>query len=294
MGSCFARVGLLGNPSDGYGGRVIAMTVPQLQTTVSVTPADTWGFADTELLEATVAALHERRPELVDRPGAFTFETTIPRQVGLAGSSAIIMAALRALATRAGSSWDLVELARTTLEVETQVLRWAAGPQDRVVQAFAGLVDMDFATPWQASSYQRLDATNLPSLFVAWHRSTGAASNVAHTDVRQRWLDGEPVVCAAMTRFAELAVRGRHALDHSTARLEWPALMNEAFELRCQIWNITDVDTALVDAGRAIGAGVAFAGSGGAVVGSLADPELIPVAAQAYDDIDAGFLVLHP
>lgn len=123
------------------------MTVPHFEATVSLTPADQWNYADTELLEATVRALQARRPELIHEPAAMSFETNIPRQVGLSGSSAIIMAALRAFAQRSNTEWDLVELARTTLEVETQVLGWAAGPQDRVVQAFTGLLDMDFAEP---------------------------------------------------------------------------------------------------------------------------------------------------
>ena len=269
------------------------MTVPQLETTVSVQLADRWEYAGTELFEATVAALRKRRAELVEQPAAFTFETSIPQQVGLSGSSAIIMAALRALARRAKFTWDLVELARITLEVETHVLGWAAGPQDRVVQAFEGVLDMDFSTPWQAHAYHRLEVDKLPPLFVAWHQSPGQPSDVAHTNVRQRWLDGDPQVTTVMTRFAELAVAGRDALDGGTTCRDWPPLMNEAFELRRQIWTITDVDNALVETGQAAGAGVAFAGSGGAVVGSLADPERLDAAAQAYREIDAGFLVLH-
>jgi len=149
------------------------MTVPDFEATVSLAPADQWSFADTELLEATLIAVQQRRPELVTVPAAMSFETTIPRQVGLSCSSAIIMAALRALAHRAGDEWDLVELAQITLEVETDVLGWAAGPQDRVVQAYTGLVDMDFATPWDPNHYHRLSNQLLPPLFVAWNRSTG-------------------------------------------------------------------------------------------------------------------------
>ena len=34
-----ARVGLLGNPSDGYGGRTIALAVPAFEATVSLEPS---------------------------------------------------------------------------------------------------------------------------------------------------------------------------------------------------------------------------------------------------------------
>lgn len=269
------------------------MTVHGFEATVSLAPADQWEFADTELLEATVRAMRNRRPELVAEPAALTLKTTIPRQVGLSGSSAIIMAVLRALAHRGGVEWDLVELARTTLEVETDFLGWTAGPQDRVVQAYTGLVDMDFAVPWDATRYCRLSMHNLPPLFVAWNQSIGQASTVVHNNVRERWLDGELLVRGAMTRFAELAVTGRATLDAGTAADHWPALMNEAFELRSTIWNITDVDTALVEAGQRVGAGVTFAGSGGAVVGCATDPAVLANAATAYQNIGAGFLALH-
>ena len=35
-----SRVGILGNPSDGYGGRTLALAVPQYQATVTLEPAD--------------------------------------------------------------------------------------------------------------------------------------------------------------------------------------------------------------------------------------------------------------
>lgn len=270
------------------------MTVPQFEATVSLAPADEWSFANTELLQATVTALRDRRPALVQAPAAMAFTTTIPRQVGLSGSSAIIMAALRALALRADIRWDRVELARTTLEVETHVLGWAAGPQDRVVQSYTGLVDMDFAEPWEPRRYHQLQVKNLPPLFIAWDRSTGQASDVVHSDVRQRWLDGDELVRSTMTRFAGLAVAGRTSLDAGTAAQQWPALMDEAFELRSKIWTITDADRSLVRTGRHAGAGVAFAGSGGAVVGSVEQPSALATVRRAYNDIDAGFLVLHP
>ena len=157
-GTAKARVGLLGNPSDGFGGRVLAMTVPSFKATASVHSAvDAWDFDDSELLEATIALLRNTHPELVTEPAAVSFDTNIPRQVGLGGSSAIIIAVLRALANRAGIEWDSVDLARTALLVETEQLGWAAGPQDRVVQVFEGVLDMDFAEPWQAHRYVPLD-----------------------------------------------------------------------------------------------------------------------------------------
>jgi len=137
-GIAYARAGLLGNPSDVYGGKVIALSVTNFRAQVLIEPAA--GFAlrpgESDMLafpsarEASKAfenagcedgmrllraALHRFATwwigfsELAaDDPSLqFTMRylTDIPRQVGLAGSSAIIIAALRAL-----MSWFDVEI----------------------------------------------------------------------------------------------------------------------------------------------------------------------------------------
>jgi len=290
-----ARVGLLGNPSDGYGGRVIAMSIPSLQAQVTLrTPGATTTKRKptSELLTATITALRDRYPHLVAEPAELAFTTTIPRQVGLSGSTAIITAALRALAVRAGHEWDSVELAKTALEVETDVLGWAAGPQDRVVIAYEGLLDMDFSAPWDRDGYEALDVAKLPSLFVAWPLETGSPSTVVHTDIRERWRHRDPAVVHAMGAFAELAAEARLALDSDTARQRWPQLMSDAFDLRRSIWTVTAGDEQLVRIGTEHGAGATLAGSGGAVVGALAEPSSLTALASAYEDQRAAFMVI--
>ena len=295
--SAQARVGLLGNPSDGYGGRVIALSIPQLRAEVTLGAAagssGTESAPGVELLAATVTALRDGYPQLAADPGELSFTTNIPRQVGLSGSTAIIIAALRALALRTGHQWDYVELAKTALAVETDVLGWEAGPQDRVVIACEGLVDMDFSIPWNRDGYQRLDASKLPPLFIAWPQQVGSPSTEVHSNVRERWRQRDPAVVRAMSRFAELAGEGRRALDDSAAAQQWPQLMSEAFDLRQQMWTITSSDEQLVGIGSHLGAGVTLAGSGGAVVGAVAEASSLPTLAQAYADHNAGFLVIN-
>lgn len=270
---------------------MLALTLPQFAADATVTPSPDWDLADDSvLLRATIEALASRIPALVERPARLGFTTNIPRQVGLAGSSAIIIATLRALADFAGFEWDAVDLARTALEVETEVLGWAAGPQDRVVQAYEGLVDMDFAQPWDAARYRRLDPTALPQLFVAWSRDGGEASDVVHSDVRSRWEAGDAEVTSVMSQFASLARRGRAALDAGEAATTWPALMNEAFALRRRLWTIDAVSEKLVSIGCEAGAGVTFAGSGGAVVGCIPDSAAFAGLETGYTEAGFGFL----
>ena len=79
-----------------------------------------------------------------------SFESDIPLQVGLAGSSAIVVAALRVLCRWWRVELPPDELAELALRAESELLGIAAGPQDRVVQSYQGLLDMDFAPPRSA------------------------------------------------------------------------------------------------------------------------------------------------
>jgi glucuronokinase len=66
-------------------------------------------------------------------------------RLGMGGSSAIITAALRALAQYFRMTIDPAIQANIALETETKELGVPAGLQDRVIQAYEGLVFMDFS-----------------------------------------------------------------------------------------------------------------------------------------------------
>ena len=305
-----ARIGLLGNPSDGFGGRVIAATIDDFAATVVAEPADRWELVAPErewvagspqdLSEALNAGQLDEGVELVaaavvrldgasqtPRPHRILFESDIPRQAGLSGSSAVIVATIRALA----DTLPAIDVARLALEAEVDVLGWAAGPQDRVVQAFGGLLDMRFDEPWDPERYDRLDPTALPACILAWTEDPGEHSGVVHAPIRDRWQAGEPEVVDAMHRFASLAADGRKALDAGHASEVWPDLANEAFDLRTRFWSLADTDIDMAEAIGSVGGGASLAGSGGAVVGYLPDASLVSEAAEALADIGAESLV---
>lgn len=285
-----ARVGLVGNPSDAYGGHVVAFTVAELRARVTARAAASWCIVDgrggrgapitTSELRAAIhgSDLHEGAELLgaaamaaveagLDLEGAeIGFETTIPRQVGLGGSSAIVIAALRALAALCGHRWEAVDLARVALWAETDVLGLSAGPQDRVVQAMGGLVDMDFAEPWQPTAHQRLDPSMLPPVLLAWSPGAGESSTVPHTDVRRRWDEGDEVVHEVMRAFRRLGLAGGALFEKQADAAALADLLDEAFALRCRIWNIGDADAELASLAARHGAGATLAGSGGALV----------------------------
>src|SRR3954451_8556375 len=228
-----ARAALAGNPSDGYGGRTLALALPALEARVAVEPlADGIELGPLRLRgmdELERALEHGREPALMaaairrlgrtaslPRSGfALRWSSTVPGEVGLAGSSALVVAALRALCATFDVQLTPDELALAALEAETEELGIAAGPQDRVVQAHGGLVMMDFAdSRWRAES---LDAALLPPLFVAWGHEHATHSGDYHAELRKRHAAGDPAVQGCMKRLAQLATDARDALmagDH--------------------------------------------------------------------------------
>src|SRR3954452_10729270 len=151
-GRAFARAALAGNPSDGYGGRTLAVVVREFAARAEVRPAAA-DRLDIPLVRAAVARF--RADVLAVGPVAVDWATTVPREVGLAGSSAIVIAVLRALARATGATLGERELARMALAVEAEDLGIAAGLQDRLVQAHEGLAAMDFGGGEGAKGFGR-------------------------------------------------------------------------------------------------------------------------------------------
>jgi glucuronokinase len=298
-----ARAGLLGNPSDMYGGQVISFLIADLSASVRLWESpqltfrlhpefDRLEFADVEdfvtsvirhgyygmqrVLFATcrrfVAYCGEH--DLPLRRANFTIEyaTNIPRQSGLGGSSAIIIAALRALKRfyrLPAEALPPAELAALALSVETKELGIAAGLQDRVVQCYGGLTYMDFSR--SEGSYQRLDSALLPRFGLAWMSEAQIGSQESgqvHTPVRVRWEQGDPEVHRIIPAIAECARAGREALERRD-RAHLGRLMTRNYELRRELFGDTGAERhnlRLEEIARAAGFPAKLSGSGGAVI----------------------------
>ncbi|UCF36021.1 MAG: hypothetical protein JSU96_14530 [Acidobacteriota bacterium] len=173
--SAFARVGLLGNPSDGYFGKTLSITVPNFAASVvlyewpeleiMLSPQDRCQFdslgelvedvrlnglyGGLRLIKAAIKVFTEycqqEEIQLKERNFGLRYSTTIPRQVGMAGSSGIITSVMRALMDFYRVEIPKPALANLILSVETKEIGIAAGLQDRVCQVYEGLVYMDFS-----------------------------------------------------------------------------------------------------------------------------------------------------
>ena len=303
----YARAGLLGNPSDGYHGKTLAFSVRNFWAEVVLYEWDTLEIVLAEddrarftsvqdlardvrlhgyyggirLIKATIKRFVEycerRGVTLHRRNFSIRHSSTIPRQVGLAGSSAIIVATLRCLMEFYDVEIPTDVQPSLALSVERDELKIGAGLQDRVIQVYEGLVYMDFATAsermidgYACYTYEPLDPAVLPAVYVAYHDALSEPTEVFHNDIRGRFDRGEPAIVGAMQRFGSIAERGRSALlarDLDT----FDALVNENFDTRRSVFALPPWQIEMVETARHCGASAKFAGSGGAIVGAYRD-----------------------
>ena len=164
----YARAGLLGNPSDGYFGKTISIIVRNFSANVSlyespelhIEPQEedlhvyrniyhlvesvglTGYYGGARLLKAAIKKFFEycTRQGHTFSHHNFTirYRSSIPRQVGLAGSSAIITAAMRALMRFYDIDIPVEILPNIVLSAETDELGINAGLQD-VYKVICGL-----------------------------------------------------------------------------------------------------------------------------------------------------------
>ncbi|MCK5944550.1 MAG: NTP transferase domain-containing protein [Planctomycetes bacterium] len=268
-----ARVGLLGNPSDIYGGRGLGFSVAGLTATVRLDPAERDSLPN-ELLSASwrrmARELAAAGVDATQRPFALTCWSNIPFQGGLSGSSALVIAALRAWSRWFAAPLSAQRLAELAFEIENDELGIRAGPLDRVVQAHDGLLAMDFARPFADDAATRLDPALLPPMLLAWHGQPGESSGDVHAPIYERWQSGDQQVRDAMRALADNADAGRAALVAGD-RAAFLACIDRNFELRASVFTIAGPDRALVELGRAAGAACKLPGSGGAVLMACRD-----------------------
>ncbi len=295
--------GLVGNPSDGYGGAVLAAPVPALVAEVVVADADrlsvegppdesSWsgvaalvGHVDrygheggTRLVTAAVARLARAAGDVDDRPFVVRWTTTIPRSVGLAGSSALVVATLRAVAERWGVALAPEEVARLALEAERDELGIAAGLQDRAVQASGATVLV------AGNGFRVVTAPAPVPLVVAWDPAAAGPSQRYHADLRRRFDEGEPTVVEAMGQLAALAHEAAAAVERGDAG-GLAHLVGETWRLRSGLGAVAPAQEALVATAAAVGLAATSAGSGGSIVAVAPDAGAAARLAAAAPDL---------
>lgn len=297
----------MGNPSDGYFGKTISFAfsnfcaevtlyeTPQLEILSSEKDLSCFSsinalvrdvqlhgyYGGIRLLKATVKKFYdycrENRIELHDANFTIRYNSDIPHGVGLAGSSAIITACLRALMAFYGVSIPKYIQANLILAAESAELHIPAGLQDRVIQVYEGLVYMDFAREIIEKQgygyYEPMDPKLLPRLYIAYRDDLSEPTEKFHNNIRQRFDQGEKRVVDAMRFWADLTDKAKCCLlDGRLDKIG--SLLDAGFDKRRQIYRIANENIRMVEAARSTGASATFTGSGGAIVGMYEDDEM--------------------
>lgn len=310
-----ARAGLIGNPSDGYFGKTISFTVrnfyakvtmyesPELEIVPSFQDQFRYGsmrelredvkgqgyYGGIRLMKATIKKFidycDEHRMELPERNFSIRYRSNIPIRVGLAGSSALVTATLKALMEFYEVDIPKPIQPNVILSVETDELGISAGLQDRVTQVYEGCVFMDFDRELMAAQgygrYEELDAALLPNLFVAYRTDLAEGSEVFHNNIRARWLEGDPEILQAMQDFAGYA-QNVYELLKAGRGSEIGPWMDRNFDRRRSIYKLDEKNVEMVMQARSVGAHCKFAGSGGAVVGTYEDEAMFQRLREVY------------
>ena len=271
---CHARIGLMGNPSDGFGGKTVSFLIKNFFAKVLI-EEHTHGIEIVEnpsldtphrfahisslcqhvsqhgyygvyrLILATChvfgrLCIQKQVEHRIQQGFRLTYETNIPRMVGLSGSSAFIVATFRGLLRYYRLSIEELGISKSylpqiILSIERDELNISAGLQDRVIQIYGGLVHMDFTEEQMKTSgtgaYTELDIDLLPPMYLAYNFKQGSDSGAAHSTVKERWNDRDVDLVIGMRRLASLADEAVNALrnrDYTSLA----KLMEENFSIR--------------------------------------------------------------
>jgi galactokinase/mevalonate kinase-like predicted kinase len=299
VASAPGRCGIVGNPTDMYGGSVLSCTVQEraeCRLTLSDGPvrvtndeqsASLSSTADLEMrsdkIDIVRAALRFFKIDPATAGFDIALQTRIPMQAGMAGSTAMLAAIVGVLDAHYGWALPPYHLAEATRKVEARVMGVVCGFQDQHMAVFGGLNFMDFAgketleqgdeeplaTIEPLASFQPAPPLLLANTGVKHHSGT------VHRSPRERWLAGEPLVREGYARIAELARRAKRALIEK----DWTtlgALMNENHGIVADLGGSGPVNEQLINAARdagALGAKLAGAGGGGTIIALTLEPD---------------------
>ncbi len=304
----YARAGLLGNPSDGYYGKTISLIVKNFGAHISLYESpeliievldqdknvfkNIYDLVDRiklhgyyggdRLIKAGIKTFYdycnENEIKLKNKNFSVRYNSSIPRQVGLAGSSAILTATIKALFNFFEVEIRKELLPTLILSAETKELSINAGLQDRVIQVYEGLVFMDFDQDFMSKNnhgkYQVLPIENLPKIYLAYKDTLGKVSGVVLNDIASRFRRGDKLVIETLEEISKCAYEGKSAIENKDYTL-LAELINRNFDLRKKIMNISDENLEMVEIARECGASAKFAGSGGSIIGTYENDEML-------------------
>lgn len=324
----FARAGLAGNPSDGYHGKTLSVIVRNHWAEVTLYEWDRLEivasqndlsifrnlselvddvrlhgyYGGVRLIKASIKGFYDyctkQGISLKNDNFSIRYESNIPRQVGLAGSSAIIVATFRCLIDFYNVEIPKNVLPSLVLSIERDELGIMAGLQDRVAQVYEGMTFMNFSQDamqkingYECGQYESISLEFAPSMYIAYSSDAGEPTERFHNNLRSRFEMGDVAVVSAMQGFAQIAQDARDAIY----RRDWEQLsklINANFDLRHSICRLPREHVEMIETARAAGASAKFAGSGGAIIGTFSDEKTYDKLKNSLNAI--GCVVMKP
>jgi galactokinase/mevalonate kinase-like predicted kinase len=283
------RAGIIGNPTDMYGGAVLSCSVDK-RARVTVTPAPHL-VLETGGQECRITSRDDLRPQhdrfdvaravldymrLPPLACRVCYESEIPLRSGLSGSTALVVALLQALLAWQEEYPSPYRLAERARYIELNYLKVVCGYQDAYMCTFGGLNYMDFRGKQfyreaEAELFATIEplAAYVPELpFVLGFTGVQHASGAVHKPLRERWLEGEATVVEGYKRITEIARMGKKAL----LMTDWPLLgrlMNENHAIQRDLGGSGESNERLIAAALetgALGSKLAGAGHGGTII----------------------------
>lgn len=297
----YPRAAVIGNPSDGYFGKTIAFVfsnfgakvqlyqTPELEIKpqrLDVTSYENMQalveyidfagyYGGMRLIKGIIKVFYQyctkNNIQLASKNFTIRYNSNIPLRLGLAGSSAILSASLKALCLFYEVYIAPAIFANLVLSVENDELGISAGLQDRVAQAFEKPVFMDFNKKIMEKqgfgNYQILNTTHFPNFYIAFRKNLSEGTEILHNNLKARFDIGEEKVLQAMDRWGEITEEFKIALQNDECET-MHNLINENFDLRRSLVPISQGNIEMVELARSVGASAKFTGSGGAIIGT--------------------------
>jgi galactokinase/mevalonate kinase-like predicted kinase len=308
------RAGIIGNPTDGYGGSMIACSI-QNRAQVTIKEAEQLvvkNSFDKKIIRwrsdfdnqgdyFDIVRSILRYFKFYNLKAEISINSHIPVQAGLAGSTAVLSSVLSAITAYVDLKFNKYHLAELNRIIELHYMKCQCGYQDAYMTTFGGLNYLDFRGK---ENYRELDkelyatveplspfVNKLP--FVVAHTGIKHHSGDFHKPLRDRWLEGDKDVVDGYIEIAHIAREGKKALLNE----DWEHLaylMNKNHEIQNSLADSGEQNVYMIKVAKengALAAKLAGAGGGGTIIALTLEPQrtmkaLKEAGAETFVELD--------